>query len=187
MHVIFIYSLANIHIRKSQKKPHCLVLSNNEELKVFLNIINTNQEIMYHYFHVTHNVTVGYPTHSFLLTPRQILPPGRSSPKTNQRRLDSSITTLLCIICLILSRRGKSKEVSNQGMKVQVKRSFKNISFFFSTKNNLKAEQLCMKFSKSLIQVCRGESIPYFILNSIFSVILSFSKNISTSRQGSTK
>ena len=57
---------------------------------------------------------------------------------------------------------GKSKGLDNQGIIAQVKRAFKSYSFFSTKKNNEKADNLCIKFVSTPLEVCTDTSISYF-------------------------
>ena len=103
----------------------------------------------------------------FLLTPSQSLPGKQENPSSSASRHATNSLSLYFLL---------SSELSNGGMKIQVKRAFK--SYFLSPKNNKKVDRFCIKFSSAFNTSVQGclyslfqNQCPHFLLKHLFQRI----------------
>ena len=106
-----------------------------------------------------------------------LLPSGKLLPKLSHlfplgtQASNSSLNMYLFLNSEL--QLGKSKEINNQGIKVQVKIAFKSYSFIFVTKMQKKQNKKetnkpnkqtnsAWNFLQPSRQMCRGVSLPYF-------------------------
>ena len=97
------------------------------------------------------------------------LPPGGATSRNSlPQPLDTSARAIVYFFLDSEPQLGKSKELNNQGMKVLLKRTFKNY-FLLSPQKIKEIRQALYKiFHHSPIEVCRGASICRFKINALF-------------------